>query len=104
LRQVLAAPGAPRSIAIFYGAAHMPDFEKTLQEEFKLAPRELSWHRAMFVDEWSVKRIKARRDKLASERDALVKAGSANQEKVTGIEGQIAELESRIRSRTAAGD
>jgi hypothetical protein len=36
LRELLARAQAPRSVAIFYGAAHMPDFEVTLGREFGL--------------------------------------------------------------------
>jgi hypothetical protein len=32
-----------KKLAIFYGAAHMPDFEKRLREEFDLIPVETQW-------------------------------------------------------------
>jgi cell division protein FtsI/penicillin-binding protein 2 len=32
-----------RKIAIFYGAAHMDDFDEKLQREFQLQPRETVW-------------------------------------------------------------
>ena len=32
-----------RRIAIFYGAAHMDDFDQRLQEDFGLQPRETVW-------------------------------------------------------------
>jgi len=32
-----------RSVAIFYGAAHMPDFARRLQEEFSLQPTQWTW-------------------------------------------------------------
>ena len=32
-----------RKIAIFYGAAHMDDFDQKLQRDFKLQPREAVW-------------------------------------------------------------
>ena len=104
LRRVLAEQGAPRSIAIFYGAAHMPDFERTLRDEFGLAAGELGWHRAMWVDEWTVKRIKARREKLAAECAALGNDGSTpDPERVRALEGQIAELDARIAARSDVG-
>ena len=41
LRREIAA--GKKKIAIFYGAAHMPDFEKRLRDEFKLAPVTTRW-------------------------------------------------------------
>jgi len=41
LRQEIAA-GRQR-IAIFYGAAHMEDFDRHLREDFRLQPRETVW-------------------------------------------------------------
>ena len=35
-----------RKIAIFYGAAHMPDFDRRLTEELKLHRQSLTWDRA----------------------------------------------------------
>lgn len=35
-----------RKIAIFYGAAHMPDFDRRLTEELKLTRQSLTWDRA----------------------------------------------------------
>jgi hypothetical protein len=32
-----------RRIAIFYGAAHMEDFDRRLRKEFRLQPRETIW-------------------------------------------------------------
>jgi hypothetical protein len=32
-----------RRIAIFYGAAHMDDFDRRLREDFGLQPRETEW-------------------------------------------------------------
>src|SRR5205814_5490068 len=32
-----------KKIGIFYGAAHMPDFEKRLREDFDLRPRNTQW-------------------------------------------------------------
>ena len=33
----------PRSIAIFYGAAHMHDFDQRLRKDFQLQPTETVW-------------------------------------------------------------
>jgi hypothetical protein len=32
-----------KKIAIFYGAAHMPDFEKRLRDDFDLVPVQTTW-------------------------------------------------------------
>ena len=41
LRKELAA--GKKRLAIFYGAAHMRDFQKRLQDDFALSPRETRW-------------------------------------------------------------
>lgn len=38
-----ALKGGAKRVAIFYGAAHLPDFSKRLQEEFGLVPVEERW-------------------------------------------------------------
>jgi len=38
-----AIDGKKKKIAIFYGAAHMPDLQKRLKEDFELAPTETQW-------------------------------------------------------------
>jgi hypothetical protein len=35
-----------KKVAIFYGAAHMPDFEKRLREDFGLKPDSVTWLKA----------------------------------------------------------
>jgi hypothetical protein len=47
-------------VAIFYGAAHMGDFESTLRSRWGLEPAEVTWNSAMGVDEWSAKKIDER--------------------------------------------
>jgi hypothetical protein len=42
LKQILAAPSAPKRIAIFYGAAHLPGMEKILIDEMGFAPVDAS--------------------------------------------------------------
>ena len=100
LREVLAAPKPPKSVAIFYGAAHMGDFEQTLRSEFTLEPAESFWFRAMSVDEWNAKRIEARIKKLTEDRDALVAADPAGNAPASDmIERRIGELRERLSSR-----
>jgi hypothetical protein len=60
LAHVLGRPDAPSSVAIFYGAAHMGDFEPTLRERWGLEPAESKWSVAMSVDEWSAEKISSR--------------------------------------------
>ena len=51
LRQELARDeGKPRRIAIFYGAAHMPDFAKRLTAELGMQPKSVSWVRAWDIE------------------------------------------------------
>lgn len=49
LRQQLAA--GKRKIAIFYGAGHLPDFQKRLADDFGLVPGEVRW-----VQAWDLKK------------------------------------------------
>ncbi len=42
-----------KKIAIFYGAAHMPDFEQRLKDDFGLKPKETRW-----VTAWNMKAAK----------------------------------------------
>jgi hypothetical protein len=74
LRTLLTSESPPRSVAIFYGAAHMADFAETLEREFALVRGETTWSRAMSVDEWSADRISARIGVLERERNAIVAA------------------------------
>jgi hypothetical protein len=104
LRGVLASKAPPRTIAIFYGAAHMPDFGKTLEREFGLQPAETTWFRAMSVDEWSTKRIAARLEKMRADRDAIIASDPAGSYPACERwEERIRELEERLAAR-AAGD
>lgn len=97
LRAVLAGQNPPKSIAIFYGAAHMGDFEQTLRKEFALEPAESYWFRAMAADEWNAKRIEARIKKLTEERDALVAADPAGCAPASDmVERRIADLRERL--------
>ena len=48
LRQEIAA--GKRKIAIFYGAAHMNDFDTRLREDFQLEPVETDW-----IEAWDLR-------------------------------------------------
>jgi len=39
-----------KTFAIFYGAAHMPEMERVMMEEFKLKPDQINW-----IDAWDLK-------------------------------------------------
>ena len=56
--RLLARPDQPESIAIFYGAAHMPDFEKVLARRHGYEVTDERWYAAMSVDEWTPKRLR----------------------------------------------
>jgi hypothetical protein len=97
LRALLARPEPPKSVAIFYGAAHMRDFEATLREQFGLVPAEIRWDRAMWVDEWTPKRINEQVERFRTSRDAIL----ANDPNGSGpetarIDRRIADLEARL--------
>jgi Type II secretion system (T2SS), protein G len=108
LRAMLAAPTAPGSVAIFYGAAHMGDFDATLRSEFGLERGDVRWFRAMYADEWSRKKIEARIKKLEGEIAALpateqatdaaaeATAGAPGSGKRALLEERVAELRERL--------
>jgi hypothetical protein len=50
LRAVLASEPEKRSIAIFYGAGHMADFDRSFREELDLVAAETAWTPAMRAD------------------------------------------------------
>jgi hypothetical protein len=72
LRALLAREKPPSSVAIFYGAAHMRDFERTLRDDFGLLPAEIRWDRAMWVDEWTPKRIAEQIERFRAAREAVL--------------------------------
>lgn len=98
LHALLDQPNPPKSIAIFYGAAHMPEFEGTLREQFGLEPGEPRWFTAMSVDEWSREKIEARIAKLEAqqktERESL--GAKDAQPANTRTEERLAELRARL--------
>lgn len=50
LRRLLKRNPRPRSVAVFYGAGHMPDLEKRLKRDLGLKSAEEQWFRAFGVD------------------------------------------------------
>jgi len=62
LRQQIAK--GDRKIAIFYGAAHMADFDQKLREDFGLQPGETVW-----LEAWELKGPPSLRDEPAPRRD-----------------------------------
>ena len=50
LKRALKQRGQRDSIAIFYGTAHMSDFEKRIQSELGYHPVDEIWFEAMSVD------------------------------------------------------
>jgi hypothetical protein len=72
LRHQLSRADRPKSVAIFYGAAHMGDFEETLRREFGLVPDEARWFTAMSVDEWELPQVEARIRRFEQSRDSVL--------------------------------
>ncbi len=72
LRHQLDRADVPRTIAIFYGAAHMPEFEISLRREFDMVPVSSQWFTAMGADEWDAKRIRTRVSRLESSRAGIL--------------------------------
>ncbi|MFZ9879993.1 MAG: type II secretion system protein GspG [Phycisphaerales bacterium] len=104
LRMLLASEEAPTSVAIFYGAAHMADFEKTLRAEYGMEPREAVWSTAMSVDEWSVKRIEEQAGKLAkqlADADSAATSDEGAAAKAAALRERLAQLNARAAARRA---
>lgn len=95
LRELLAQGNAPKSVAVFYGAAHMADFEKTLREEFGMEPGAAEWLTAMSVDEWSADRIRKSIDTLAAQQ-VKAAADPAMAEKSAALAARIDALKRRL--------
>jgi len=74
LRELLASDAAPRSVAVFYGAAHMPGIGASLEREFGMVPVESTWFTAMSDDGWGADRIEARIAALERSRAATIAA------------------------------
>jgi hypothetical protein len=106
LRELLARADAPRSVAIFYGAAHMADFEVTLGREFGLVPVETRWDTAMSVDEWSASRLRSAiallERRLAERRGEEVgeELGDEDATRRARAETRLEELRERLARKT----
>ena len=100
LRALLAREEPPTSVAIFYGAAHMRDFEATLRDEFGLVPDDIRWDRAMWVDEWNPKRIDEQIARFRASRAAII-AGDpeGSGPETVRIDRRIADLEARLPAK-----
>ncbi|MEY3144277.1 MAG: hypothetical protein RLY21_2770 [Planctomycetota bacterium] len=90
LAHLLGKQAPPSSVAIFYGAAHMGDFEATLRERWGLEPAEVVWSSAMGVDDWNDKKVRERITAL----DAVMKAIQEND--AAGAYPACARLEWRL--------
>ena len=105
LRHQLARADAPRSIAIFYGAAHMGDFEETLRREFGLVPDEARWFTAMSVDEWELPQVEARIRRFEESRESVLASDPLGAGPETArIELRLQSLRRRAERLRATGD
>lgn len=101
LKQLLASATPPKSVAIFYGAAHMPDFEASLRADFDLEPVDVLWHTAMSVDEWSVEKIEERLARFEENCASILRADpSGAYPEVARIDGRILSLKKRLATRS----
>ncbi|MFM7051215.1 MAG: hypothetical protein ACKOYN_03650 [Planctomycetota bacterium] len=101
LRDLIAGANAPKSVAVFYGAAHMADFEKTLREEFGMEPGAAEWLTAMSVDEWSAERLRKSIDSLSAQQ-AKAAADPAMSDKSAALALRIEALRRRIAAKESA--
>lgn len=99
LGKILAQPNPPRSIAIFYGAGHMADFERQLAERFGMTPSEPRWFEAMSVDEWSAKQIEARIKRVETARASVAAEHGEDSAEVRKIDDRLAALRARLDAR-----
>jgi hypothetical protein len=98
LSHLLAQPAPPSSVAIFYGAAHMGDFESTLRARWGLEPAEVVWSSAMSVDEWSDKKVSERIKSLEASAESIRNSDPQ------GCYPSCARIESRIKALRARID
>ena len=104
LRELLSRRDAPSSVAIFYGAAHMPDFEVSLAREFGLLPVETRWDTAMSVDEWSRSRLEsaiATLGRRIAESEAPLGESAGDPRNVAPRQDDLAARRARAESRLA---
>lgn len=97
LEAILAQPSPPKSIAIFYGAGHMADFERKLAERFGYLPDEPEWFETMSADEWTQKRVAARIQTLERNRPKLVESKGESSDEVRAVDRDIAALRRRLK-------
>ncbi len=105
LRELLAAGTAagtaPRSIAVFYGAAHMPGIGASLEREFGMVPVESMWFTAMSADGWSAEKVDARIAALERARTALTEGDREGAfPACVEIDARIDALRARAASRS----
>jgi hypothetical protein len=100
LRMVLQSPNRPARIAIFYGAAHMPEFERSLETAFHMKAGAARWSTAMSVDEWSDTQIRERLRKFEeAHSDLLTSDANGAYPEAARIEWRMASLEKRLQAR-----
>jgi len=97
LEAILAQPSPPRSIAIFYGAGHMVDFERKLAERFGFLPGEPEWFETMSADEWTQKRIVARIRTLERSRPKLAESKGEQSDEIRALDRDIEALRGRVK-------
>lgn len=101
LAHLLSRPEPPKSVAIFYGAAHMGDFEETLRERWGLEPAEVIWSCAMGADDWSEKKIRERIALLEDARQALLDHDPQGYNpSASRLEWRLGELRRRLDVKT----
>ncbi len=98
LAHLLGRPTPPASVAIFYGAAHMGDFEATLRERWGLEPAEVVWSSAMGVDDWSEKKVRERISAIESAMKAIDEKDPAGAYPVRArLEWRLEQLRKRVK-------
>ncbi len=98
LAHLLGRPTPPASVAIFYGAAHMGDFEATLRERWGLEPAEVVWSSAMGVDDWNDKKVRERIAAIESAMKAIDEKDPAGAYPVCArLEWRLEQLRKRVK-------
>ena len=98
LAHLLGRPTPPASVAIFYGAAHMGDFEATLRERWGLEPAEVVWSSAMGVDDWNDKKVRERIAAIESAMKAIEEKDPAGAYPVCArLEWRLEQLRKRVK-------
>ena len=98
LAHLLGRPTPPASVAIFYGAAHMGDFEATLRERWGLEPAEVVWSSAMGVDDWNDKKVRERISAIEAAMKAIDEKDPAGAYPVCArLEWRLEQLRKRVK-------